>query len=62
MAAFNGYNSMMSQGHHFSCAHSFALILSADVVRVTSVFSVVIDVIIKIRKILFNNIREYAYA
>ena len=58
----NGNNAMMSSGHHFSCAHSRLFILSADVIRVMSAFSVLAKgIIIIIRKILFNNIQEYAY-
>ena len=57
----NGNNAMMSMGHHFSCAHAFLSILSADVIRVMSAFSVLLDVIIKVKNRLFN-IQEYAYA
>ena len=47
----NGNNEMMSSGHHLSCAHSFLSILSADVIRVMSAFSVLIKVIfIRIKK------------
>ena len=57
----NGNNAMMSSGHHFSCAHSFLSILSADVNRVMSAFSVLLKVIfIRIKKKIFN-LQEYAY-
>lgn len=63
MSYSNGNNAMMSMGHHFSCAHSRLSILSADVIRVMSAFSVLIKgIIIIIRKNLFCNIQEYAYA
>ena len=59
----NGNNAMMSMGHHFSCAHAFLSILSADVIRVMSAFSVLVKgIIIRVRRIIFNNIQESAYA
>ena len=62
MVNFDGYNAMMSKGHHFSCAHAFIFILSADVIRVMSAFSVrVLGIIDRIKEILFYNIQEYAY-
>lgn len=57
-----GYSAMMSKGHHFFCAHTFISILSADVIRVMSAFSVLARGIIgRIKEILFYNIQEYAY-
>ena len=62
MASYNGYNSAMSEGHHFSCAFSHLFVLKADVIRVMSAFSVVVDVIIINLKRKIFYIREYACA
>ena len=61
-AQTKGNNAMMSSGHHFSCAHAFLSILSADVIRVMSAFSVfVVSIVAIVRKKIIDKIQEYAY-
>ena len=58
----NGYNAMMSAGHHFWCASYSISVLSADVIRVMSAFSVILKGIIIKGKKKRRYIQEYAYA